>query len=141
MSASERTAVSPVQIALGAAGVALAAWGVWLLVDDEIGALVSVAIWLIGGVVVHDAILAPLTVGVTVLGARFLPPAARMPATVAFVVWATCSIAFFAVLSGQGGKTGNDTILGRPYELTWLIFTVVLVVAAAVAAVIRTRRS
>ena len=132
--------LSPMRIALGVVGVAGLLWGVWSLLDDGLDALISVAIWLGGAVLVHDGILAPLTIGVTLLAAKFLPPAARMPAVVAFVVWATTSIAFVAVLTGHAAKTGNETIGGRPYTLAWVIFTLVLAAAATTAAVLRTRR-
>lgn len=132
--------VSPTRIALGVAGIAGLLWGVWSLLDDGLDALISLAIWLGGAIIVHDGILAPLTIGVTLLAAKFLPPAARMPAVVAAVVWATCSIAFVAVLTGHATKTGNETIGGRPYTLAWVIFTLVLAAAAIVASVLRARR-
>ena len=139
MSTVSPVRLGPVRLALGALGVAGALWGLWLLRDDGLEALVSVGIWLIGGIIIHDGIIAPLTVGVTVLVARWLPAPARMPVVIAFIVWGTCTIAFIATLSGQGGKTGNDTILGKPYELTWIILTLLIAAAAAVAAVLRTR--
>jgi hypothetical protein len=133
-------AVTPVRLALGAVGIAGLLWGAWHLLDDGLTALVSVAIWLAGAVVVHDAVVAPVTVGVTVLGARFLPRPARMPVTVAFVVWATCSIAFVAVLTGHADSPYNQTIGHRPYVLAWIVLTVVLAAAATAASVVRARR-
>ena len=133
-------AVSPLRLGLGAVGVVGILWGLWLLRDDGLEALVSLGLWLIGGIIVHDGIIAPITVGVTVLVARLLPPPARMPVVVAFIVWATCTVAFIATLSGEGGKAGNDTILGKPYELTWLVITVLIAAVAAGAAIVRTRR-
>lgn len=135
-----RSALSPTRIVLGTFGIAALLWGVWSLVDDGVTALVSLAIWLAGAIIVHDAILAPLTIGITLIAAKLLPAPARMPTVVAFVVWATCSLAFVAVLSGQAGKTGNDTILGRPYALTWVAFTLLLAAAATITSVLRARR-
>jgi hypothetical protein len=132
--------ISPTRLALGAVGVGGLLWGVWSLLDDGTEALVSLAIWLAGAIIVHDAILAPFTIGLTLVAAKFVPPPARMPTVVAFVIWATCSLAFIAVLSGQAGKTGNETILGRPYALTWIAFTLLIAAAAAVASVVRARR-
>lgn len=132
-------AISPVRLGLGALGVAGMLWGVWSLADDGREALVSVAIWLAGGVIIHDFVMAPIAVAVTVVTARFLPAPARMPAAAAFIVWATCSVAFIAVLSGQGGKAGNDTILDRNYTLTWIVFTVLLAAVATAASVNRAR--
>lgn len=133
--------VSPTRLVLGAVGVAAGVWGGWQLIDDGSTALVSLGIWLVASIIVHDAILAPLTIGLTILAARFLPRPARMPAVIGFVVWGTCSIAFFAVISGQAGKTGNETIGNQPYTAAWLVFTALVAIAAVVVSVLRARRT
>lgn len=132
--------ISPTRLLLGAIGLAGMLWGAWSLADDGTEALISVAIWLAGGVIIHDFVMAPITVGLTVVAARFLPAPARLPTVVAFIVWATCSVTFIAVLSGQGGKAGNDTILDRDYAVAWIVFTVVIAGAAVVASLTRSRR-
>ncbi|MGW6442833.1 hypothetical protein [Lentzea sp. NPDC055074] len=52
--------------ALGAAGVALGAWGAWLLLPQI---TIELLAWLAGGVVLHDFLIAPL-VGVSGLVVR-----------------------------------------------------------------------
>ncbi len=133
--------VTPTRLVLGAVGIAAGLWGGWQLVDDGTTALVSVGIWLVASIIVHDAILAPLTIGLTIFAARILPTPARMPAVIGLIVWGTCSIAFFAVITGQAGKTGNETIGNQPYTAAWLVFTAVVAIAAVVASVVRGRRS
>ena len=133
--------VSPTRLVLGAVGLAAGLWGGWQLIDDGSTALVSLGIWLVASIIVHDAILAPLTIGLTILAARFLPAPARMPAVIGFIVWGTCSIAFFAVISGQAGKTGNETIGNQPYTAAWLVFTALVAIAAVAASVLRARRT
>lgn len=128
------------RLLLGAIGIAAGLWGGWHLIDDGATALVSLGIWLAASIIVHDAILAPLTIGLTILAAKFLPAPARMPAVVGFIIWGTCSIAFFAVITGQVGKTGNETIGNQPYAAAWLIFTALIAVAAVVASTVRARR-
>jgi hypothetical protein len=123
------------------AGVACGLWGVWLMRDFTREQLTSEAFWLAGGVVLHDAVLAPLVVAVGYVASRLLPRGARRPAATAFLIWGTLTIAFLPVLTGEGGKVGNDTILGRPYVLNWIVLTVVLVVYAAVGGRIRRRIS
>lgn len=123
-----------------AVGVACGLWGLWLMRDFTGEQLRSTALWLAGGAILHDAVVAPVVVLVGVAAARWLPRHARKPAGLAFVVWATLTVVFFPVLSGQGGKPGNDTILGRPYVVSWIVMTVLLVVAAGVAAAVRRRR-
>lgn len=129
-----------VRVLLGAVGVGFGLWGLWLMRDFTRDQLTSEAFWLAGGVVLHDAILAPVVVVVGYIASRVLPSHFRSSTATAFLVWGTLSIAFLPVLSGQGGKPGNDTILGRPYVLSWIVLTLVLVAYAVVAAMVRRRR-
>lgn len=114
------------------AGVGLGLWGVRLMSEFRSEQLVSMMTWLIGGVILHDAVIAPVTVLVGVVATRMLPGYARSVAAVAFLVWATLTVTFANVLSGQGGN--NHTVLNRPYVLSWVVLTIVIAsVATAVA--------
>lgn len=122
-----------VRVVLVVAGVAVGLRGAWLVKDFTGEQLWSAATWVVGGVVLHDAILAPSTVVLGLVAARVLPARLRTPASVAFVLWATVTVASIPVLSGQGGKPDNDTILHRPYLMSWLVLTTVLALGALVA--------
>lgn len=119
---------------LMAAGVACGLWGLWLMRDFTREQLTSGAFWLAGGVVLHDLVLAPLVVAIGWVAARVLPARLRRRSAMAFLVWGTLTVAFWPVLSGQGGKPGNDSILGRPYGWSWLVMTVLLLAWAAIGA-------
>ena len=54
--------MTAVRVATGALGLAAIAWGAWLMTGFTQDQLVSAGIWLAGGVLVHDAVIAPLTV-------------------------------------------------------------------------------
>ena len=123
------------------AGVGFGLWGLWLVRDFTGAQLTSTGIWLAGGVVLHDFVLAPITVILGFAAARLLPGHFRAATGLAFLLWATLTVVFFPVLSGQGGKPDNMTILGRPYLLSWVVMTVVLAGLAAVMAVRRKRRT
>ena len=119
---------------LAVTGVGFGLWGLWLMRDFTSSQLVSMVTFLVGGVILHDAILAPITVGLGVLAARLLPSHFRAAAAGAFLLWATLTVAFFNVLSGKGGKPDNSTVLHRPYLLSWLVLTGVLLGIMIVAA-------
>lgn len=123
------------------AGVGFGLWGLSLMRDFTSTQLISIGTWLAGGVILHDAILAPITIGLGVLAARLLPGHFRAAVAVAFLLWATLTVAFFNVLSGQGGKPDNSTVLNRPYLLSWLLLTGVLIGVAVIAALIRRARN
>jgi hypothetical protein len=129
-----------IRTALGAVGVGFGLWGVWLMRDFSFEQLLSTGIWLAGGILLHDAVLAPLTVALGVAASRLLPGHYRAATGLAFLVWATLTITFIPVLSGQGGKPDNDTLLDQPYLISWLVLTGVLAGAAVIAAQRRKRR-
>lgn len=119
---------------LVAVGVGFGLWGLWLMRDFTSEQLISTGTWLAGGIILHDAILAPITVGLGIVASRLLPGHFRAATSLTFLLWATLTVVFVPVLSGQGGKPDNDTILGRPYLLSWLLLTGVLAGAAIIAA-------
>jgi len=128
------------RLAIGALGVAAAVWGAVMLSDDGTARLVNVGLWLVGGVVLHDAVLAPTVVLLGVAAARWLPRHRRPLAALAFMVWATVTVAAANVLLDVGGKADNDSLMNRPYVLSWLVLTGVLVAVVLVAAVVTDRR-
>jgi hypothetical protein len=67
------------RVLLGIAGVAVAAYGLLLLLADP-GDLVGVGAWLVSGVLVHDLLLAPAAVLVVAAACRMLPGSWHAPA-------------------------------------------------------------
>ncbi|TIC80657.1 hypothetical protein E8D34_18585 [Nocardioides sp. GY 10113] len=130
------------RLLLGAAGVLLAAYGaVLLLTRSEVDQLVSLVAWLAGGVLVHDAILAPLAIAVAWVAARLLPTWARGPAAVAGLLIGTLTLLAVPVLGGWGRRADNPSLLDRDYWAGWLLVVAVVVVGAVVAAlVVRSRQ-
>lgn len=119
---------------LALVGVGFGIWGLWLMRHFTAEQLISVVTWFAGAVVLHDFIVAPVVVVLGVAAARWLPGHLRASTGVAFLVWSTLTVVFVPVLSGQGGKPDNETILGRPYVLSWLVMTALTATAAALLA-------
>ena len=127
------------RMVLGALGAAGVVWGVWLMSDDGPDKLQSTALWLVGVVVLHDAVLAPVVVVLGVVAAKMLPRHHRAAAAVAFLVWGTLTLAVANVLSGVGGKPGIESLLNRSYVSAWLALTGVMLGVAIAAATISPR--
>ena len=127
------------RLVLGATGVVLVLVGVVFLSDDGVGDLVGVGAWLVGGVVAHDAVIAPLVVVVGVLGVPRLPPAFRAPAVVGLVVLMTVTLMAVPVIGRFGAKADDHGLLNRPYVALWLVFAALLVVAVVIASWARRR--
>ena len=109
------------RLLLGALGIALAAYGAWQLVGEDLADLVNTAVWLAAGVVLHDFVLVPLTLAACWLGARLLPPGRRAPVAAGLVVLGTLTVLAVPVLGGWGANADNATILDRDYPAGWLV--------------------
>jgi hypothetical protein len=131
--------VRALRLGLGATGVVLILVGVVFLSDDGVGDLVGVGAWLVGGVVAHDAVIAPLVVVVGVLGVPRLPPAFRAPAVVGLVVLMTVTLMAVPVIGRFGAKADDHGLLNRPYVALWLVFAALVVVAVVIASWARRR--
>jgi hypothetical protein len=108
------------RVLIGALGLAVAAYGAWLLLGDDLADLVTIAVWLAAGVVLHDFVLVPLTLGLAWLGVRLLPEVIRAPAAAGLVVLGTLTLLAVPVLGRWGANADNATILDRHYGLGWL---------------------
>ena len=129
------------RFSLGAVGVVLVLVGVWQLLGNGFADLAATVAWLAGGVVVHDALIAPL---VLLLGVGLLPrlPSwGRGPAVAGFVVLLTVTLTAVPVLGRFGAKPDDPWLLPRPYGVLWLGFALVVVTAVVGASVLRRRRS
>lgn len=123
------------RVALGTLGVALAAYGAWLLVSRGHD-LLDVAVWLVAGVVVHDAVLAGATLTLGSLAVRLAPRVVRAPLAVGFVVLGSVTLLAVPVLGRFGARADNPTLLDRDYTTGWLALAGITLVAVAVAVVV-----
>lgn len=117
------------RLLIGAVGVLAGAFGALRFLQLDFPDIVNAVLWLAGGVIVHDAIIAPLTIGLTVLATRVLPARLRTRVTVALVVLATVTLTAVPVLGRFGVKPDNDTLLDRNYVGGWLVFAAIVVLA------------
>lgn len=129
--------IGVVRVATGAGGLGLAAFGVVRLLELGGENLRAAGTWLIGGVVLHDAVLAPATLLLWLLVVRVLgrkPPAAVI---VGAVVLATTTLVAVPVLGREQARPDNATLLDRDYLLGWFVLaglTLLLVAGALLRA-------
>ncbi len=143
-SRSAPTRSTSVRPALVGLGVLVGLYGALLLLSGGFDNLVATAIWLGGGIVLHDAVLAPVTIAVAVLAVRVLPPVVRPWLAVVGVVVGTLTVVAVPVLGRFGAREDNPSLLPRDYVGGWLLVVVLVVVVVGVLAVVeavRERRS
>jgi hypothetical protein len=109
------------RIVLGLIGVAAAVQGIRLLLAQGGDNLWAAATWLVGGVILHDAVLGPLMIllatGAALALRRQLPSAV----IVGMVVLGTVTVVAIPVLGRFGARADNATLLDRDYTVGWLV--------------------
>lgn len=137
----QSTTVARSRLLLGALGMVVAAYGGYLLVGVlPLASYLGLALWLIGAIVLHDAVLVP---AVSVLRAAAHRAGRRLPVTAirlieaAFFLVGTVTLLAVPEIYAQHLGSNNPTVLpgsyGRALLATWLL--VVVVTGLAVAAV------
>ena len=121
------------RIALGVAGGLLLTFGLFRLVTElDTGDLFVLGVWLAAAVVLHDGLVAPITVGTGVALTR-VPPRARRYLQGALLVGALITIIAVPLIWRQGTQPESKAILLRDYTAN---LTLLLGMTAAVALVL-----
>ena len=123
------------RLVLGVGGVVVIAYGgvVLLLTVDVLG----VAPWVIGPVIVHDLLVAPVTLASVWVGARYLPIYARTPALFGLVVSGSLTLVALSVIGRRGASADNPSLLNRDYVTGWLVALAVTWGAVLVSSLLR----
>lgn len=133
--------VAVARAGLGVVGVAVGVYGAYLTLSRQTSAqVVSTVQYLVGGVVLNDALIAAAALVVGVLVTRLLPAAVRAPVVVGAVVLGSVTLLAVPVLLAYGRKPDNPTLLDRDFVGGWWVFAGVVVVCAVVACAVRLRR-
>ena len=112
------------RIVLSVSGILILLFGAARLVTVvPFGDLLVLAVWLIGAVVIHDGILAPLTVGTGWLLARVVPPRARRYLQAFLIVGGLVTVIAVPLILRQNSQPVSKAILQQNYggNLTLLL--------------------
>ena len=119
------------RLLLGAVGVAMGAFGLLRFLQHDFGDIVNSVLWLAGGVVVHDGIIAPLTIGLTLVATR-VPAAQGVGSDDRGLDRAAHRDSHGHPRPRRVGTTSSDnpTLLDRNYVLGWVVFAVVVLLVS-----------
>jgi hypothetical protein len=132
--------VSAGRLLLALVGTAVAAYGGFLLAAEDGEQILSALVWLLGGALVHDLLLVPVTLVVVALLGRLLPASWRAPAGLAFVVLATVTVVAIPFLGRFGALPDNPTLLNRDYTTGYLVLVGVVLGTVVAGALLRSAR-
>ena len=116
------------RLLLGAVGIGLMGYGiVRILTDAKDTKPVSLVKWLIGALLVHDALIAPVVIGVGWLLARYVPPRARRYLQAGLVCGGLVS-AVGVLMIWRQGKSGAASLalLQQDYRRNLLILLTIV---------------
>lgn len=122
------------RVLLGGVGVGVGIYGASLMKDLGWDNFVASAKWLVGGVVLHDGVIAPATIVLALLVARVRRRPLPGAVIVGGIVVASVSLAALPVLGRFGARADNPTLLPRDYLAGWSAFAglTLLIVGIAV---------
>lgn len=139
--ALEVRGAGPVRLGLAAIGLlAMAFGGLRILQNRTQTHPFSVAKWLIGMVVVHDGIIAPVTVALGWAVARTIPGRAHAFVQGALAIAGVTALVALPLIYRHGQAAPGTTLLQRAYGLNLLILFAVIALGTAVAYAVQTRR-
>ncbi|MEV0029605.1 hypothetical protein [Nocardia sp. NPDC050793] len=124
-----------VRTLLALTGAALLWYAITLLLDFGTQDLISIALWFAAGILLHDAVLAPLSAIVGLSARRILP----RPWWAAAACGAVCTVTLMLIATpvlGRGHAVpANPTILDRNYPIGLaILLTIIWLLVLAVTA-------
>ncbi|MEU6402496.1 hypothetical protein [Streptomyces sp. NPDC046985] len=125
------TSLGWLRYGIGALGAALAGVGVWLVLG--VPHPLDVGVWLVGALVLHDGVVAPLVLGVGLLVAA-LP--ARRAVRGALIVAGCLTVVALPVLA-RPGATANPSVLPLDYLRNWLLLLTAVAACTGVLIAVR----
>lgn len=99
-----------------AAGTALGAYGVVLLLDNPTKILIRIGVWAAVGVLAHDALFAPACVALGFTGRRILPQTWWSPVMVASLCSIVLVLLAIPVYDKPGRQPDNPSVLNLDYH-------------------------
>jgi hypothetical protein len=123
-----------VRTLLALTGCAVAAYGVVLALQMPEHHQTSLLTWAATGVLVHDALLAPVVVLLGWVGAHAVAGPLRPAMVVGAVVLGTVTLAATPVLLRNGATPANPTLLDRDYAAGWLGLAAIVAAGVGVCA-------
>lgn len=139
--AAEVRGAGPVRLALAAVGILVIAFGaVRILYDHTNTHPFGLAKWLAGAIIVHDFVIAPVSLGIGWAVARAVPGRAQAYVQGALAVAGVTTFVALPLIYRHGQSAPGTTLLRRAYGLNLLILLAVIALGAVAAYLLQSRR-
>ncbi len=129
------------RLPLGIAGILLGLFGVFrLLTQVPPSALVVLALWLVGALVIHDGILSPIVAGVGWAIACVVPPRARRYLQGALIMSALVTVIALPMIYRQGSQPRSKSLLLQDFGLNLTLLIGIIAALSLLAYAARVAR-
>ncbi|MEO7981256.1 MAG: hypothetical protein ABI807_10240 [Sporichthyaceae bacterium] len=126
---------------LGGAGVLLLGYGgLQLVTGNSVADLLSLAVWLVAAVAIHDGLVSPTVLGAGALLHR-LPPGPRRFAQAGLVVGAMLVVIAVPLIHREGTQPESKALLLRDYGANLAVLLSLVAVVSVVAYVVHVVRA
>ncbi|HEX4190517.1 MAG TPA: hypothetical protein VHZ06_05935 [Marmoricola sp.] len=132
------TAIRGFLIALG---VGIALWGLHVLLGLGRDNLIATLTWLVGGVFLHDGVLAPATIVVFFAITRVVRGPLPLPVIIGGLVLGTVTLLASPTILRLGRIKDNSSLVDRNYTVGWLVFAGLTLLIVTAATLLGHRRS
>ncbi|APE34827.1 hypothetical protein BOX37_13690 [Nocardia mangyaensis] len=102
-------------------GIWLGWYGMTLVLELGPADQISLAWWFAAGILLHDAVLAPLCAGLGLAARRILPVSWWAPVTVGAVCTLTLAVLSIPVVGREDANPANPTVLDRNFGMGLLV--------------------
>lgn len=128
------------RVVLAGAGIGLGLYGVGRLVTSvPWSSLVLVGLWLVLALVIHDGLLSPAVVAVTVLLSR-IPPRGRRYLQFGLIMAAPLTVIALPMISQQQQQPPAKTLLQQDYQVNLMILLALIAAGTLAAYAVRVAR-
>ncbi|MFH5206637.1 hypothetical protein [Antrihabitans spumae] len=107
--------IRAIRILLIGTGVAAIGYGALQILGHPGAELLSIIVWFAGGILLHDAIFAPMCIALGFAGRRVLPRSWWAPTAVGALASVALVAVAVPVVTRRGARAVNPTILDRNY--------------------------
>lgn len=134
--------VSRFRLLLGTAGVAMLGYGiVRIFTDAKDTKPASLLRWLLGALLVHDLLIAPMVLGIGWLLARFCPPRARRYLQAGLICGGLVSSVGVLLIWRQGKAAASLALLQQDYRRNLLIVLAIVAVGCLIGYLVERART
>jgi hypothetical protein len=128
------------RLVLGLVGVGLGLYGIGRLFSSvPWSSLVLVGVWLVLALVIHDGLLSPAVVAVTVLLGR-IPPRGRRYLQFGLIVAALVTVIALPMISQQQRQPPSKALLQQDYQVNLMILLAIIAAGSLAAYAVRVAR-